>query len=281
MITTRRSLIRTAGIAAAIGVFNLPVLRLAQAATLAEIKKRGYMAVATEDDFRPFEFVDNGNPTGYDTELLKILAKSAPFKIQQERIPWNGILAGVSTGKYDAAVSAVLITKERLGFLDFVSPVAEATDYYLKRKNDSSIKAIKDLSGKTCGVEQGSAMLAKLPQLEAMLKKTGGTMGKVVQYVSYPEAYQDLAIGRIDYVVNTEINLRTMVREHPEQFAVGQPVSSTTYIAWAVKKGNTSVLNFLNAFLLKERKNGQMYALQAKWLGQSFKHMPVHWTPTD
>jgi polar amino acid transport system substrate-binding protein len=281
MITTRRSLIRTAGAAAAIGVFNLPVLRPAQAATLPEIKKRGYMVVATEDDFRPFEFVDNGNPTGYDTELLKILAKSAPFKIQQERIPWNGILAGVTTGKYDAAVSAVLITKERLGFLEFVSPVAEATDYYLKRKNDNSIEAIKDLSGKSCGVEQGSAMLAKLPQLEAMLKKTGGTMGKVVQYVSYPEAYQDLAIGRIDYVVNTEVNLRTMVREHPEQFAVGQPVSSTTYIAWAVKKGNTGVLDFLNAFLLKERGNGQMYALQAKWLGQSFKHMPVHWTPTD
>jgi len=28
----------------------------AQGATLEEIKKRGYMVVATEDDFRPFEF---------------------------------------------------------------------------------------------------------------------------------------------------------------------------------------------------------------------------------
>ena len=281
MITTRRSLIRTAGAVTAIGLFNLPILRPAQGATLPEIKKRGYMVVATEDDFRPFEFVDNGNPTGYDTELLKLLAKSAPFQVQQERIPWNGILAGVTTGKYDAAVSAVLMTKERLGFLDFCSPVAEATDYYLKRKNDNSINAVKDLSGKICGVEQGSAMLAKLPQLEAMLKKTGGKMGKVVQYVSYPEAYQDLAIGRIDYVVNTLINLRTMVREHPAQFAVGQPVSSTTYIAWAVKKGNKGVRDFIDAFLMKERKNGQMYALQEKWLGQSFKNMPVKWTPTD
>ena len=282
MSTTRRSLIRnTAGALTAFGAFNLGLLPPARAATLPEIKKRGYMVVATEDDFRPFEFVDNGNPTGYDTELLKILAKSSPFQMKQERIPWNGILAGVTTGKYDAAVSAVLMTKERLGFLDFCSPVAEATDYYLKRKNDNSIKSIKDLNGKTCGVEQGSAMLAKLPQLEEMLKKTGGKMGKVVQYVSYPEAYQDLAIGRIDYVVNTVINLRTMVREHPDQFAVGQPVSSTTYIAWAVKKGNKGVLDFINAFLVKERKSGQMYALQQKWLGQSFKNMPVHWTPTD
>ncbi len=28
-----------------------------QAATLEEIKKRGYMIVVTEDDYRPFEFV--------------------------------------------------------------------------------------------------------------------------------------------------------------------------------------------------------------------------------
>ena len=30
---------------------------LASAATLDEIKKRGYMVVVTEDDFRPFEYI--------------------------------------------------------------------------------------------------------------------------------------------------------------------------------------------------------------------------------
>jgi polar amino acid transport system substrate-binding protein len=38
----------------------------AKAAALAEIKKRGYMTVATEDDYQPFEFTQNGKPTGYD-----------------------------------------------------------------------------------------------------------------------------------------------------------------------------------------------------------------------
>ena len=32
----------------------------AHGATLEEIKKRGYLVVATEDDFRPFEFVKDG-----------------------------------------------------------------------------------------------------------------------------------------------------------------------------------------------------------------------------
>jgi len=106
-------------------------------------------------------------------------------------------------------------------------------------------------------------------------------MGKVVQYVSYPEAYQDLALGRTDYVVNTLINLQDIVKEKPDVFALGQAVSNKTYIAWAVKKGNKSVLDYLNAFLLEERKNGQMYALQKQWLGTSFPDMPMSWTATS
>ncbi len=273
MDLTRRTIIGTAAAAAL-----LP--RISVAATLDEIKKRGTMAVATEDDYRPFEFVKDGTPTGFDTELLAILRKTAPFKIDQAIIPWTGLLPGVDTGKYDAAVTAALITKEREAFLDFCSPVSDATIYYVKRSKDSSINGIKDLSGKTVGVQAGSAMLQALPQLEAMLAKDGGKLGKVTQYVSYPEAYQDLALGRTDYVTNTVINLNLLLKEKPGVFTLGQPVAAKTYIAWAVKKGNASVLAFLNDFLIAQRKNGEMYRLQKEWFGQSFEDMPESFTVT-
>jgi polar amino acid transport system substrate-binding protein len=85
----------------------------AGAASLEEIKKRGYLIAATEDDFRPFEFVKDGKPTGFDNELVQELRTFAPFEIKQEILPWTGLLAGVSTGKYDIAITAAIITKER------------------------------------------------------------------------------------------------------------------------------------------------------------------------
>lgn len=276
MMPSRRNVL-IGTVAAAAGAAGFA--RTPRAATIDEIKKRGYMIVATEDDFRPFEFVKDGTPTGYDTELLKLMRKSLPFEIKQEIIPWTGLLPGVDTGKYDAAVTAALITPERLKFLDFSSPVSDATIYYVKRANDGSIKGIKDLSGKTVGVQAGSAMLQALPQLEAMLTKEGGKLGKIVQYVSYPEAYQDLAIGRTDFVTNTVINLNLLIKEKPGVFTLGQPVAAKTYIAWAVKKGNTGVLDVLNTFLMGERKSGEMYKLQKEWLGQSFEDMPASFTP--
>jgi polar amino acid transport system substrate-binding protein len=247
---------------------------MAKAMTLAEIKKRGYMTVATEDDYQPFEFTKDGKPTGYDQELLEMFKKSAGFDVRQDIIPWTGILPGVTTGKYDAAVTAILVTQERMKTLDFCSPVVESIDYYLKRKGDKKIQALKDLNGLSLGVEAGSAMLKMLPQLDDMLKVTGGKLGKIVSYQGYPEAYQDLALGRIDFVVNTRLSLESIAKSKPDTFEIGEAVSKPTYIAWAVVKGNSELLATLNAFLLGTRKDGSMYALQKKWFDTTFEHMP-------
>ena len=260
-------------------VFVLPLAVKAQAASLDEIKKRGYLIVATEDDFRPFEFIKDGKPTGFDNELVDDLRKYAPFEIRQEILPWTGILAGVSTGKYDVAITAAIITKERRKSLDFTSPIADATHYYVKRKSDASINAIKDLSGKPVGAQAGSALLSRLPELDDMLKKEGGKLGKVVEYTSYPEAYQDLALGRTDFVVNTIINLKTLVSEKPEVFAIGQAVSGKSYPAWAVAKDNKDLQAFLNEFIAKQKASGRFAELQKKWFGEAFPDLPVSFEP--
>jgi polar amino acid transport system substrate-binding protein len=259
-------------------LFALPMLiGNARAASMEEIKKRG-LIVATEDDFNPFEFVKDGKPTGFDNELIEDLRKAAPFEIKQQILPWTGILAGVSTGKYDAAITAAIITKERKQSLEFTSPIADATHYYVKRKDDKSISSIKDLSGKTVGVQAGSALLARLPELGTMLEKEGGKLGKVVEYTSYPEAYQDLALGRVDYVVNTIINLQTLVAEKPI-FEVGQAVSGKSFPAWAVAKDSTELLAFLNEFIAKEKASGRFAELQKKWFGEAFPNLPVSFEP--
>jgi polar amino acid transport system substrate-binding protein len=277
LLSRRIALRITLGLAAVL--FAIPaLLGNAQAASLDEIKKRG-LIVATEDDFRPFEFVKDGQPAGFDNEMIEDLKKYAPFEVKQQILPWTGILAGVSTGKYDAAITAVIITKERLASLDFTSPIADATHFYVKRKDDKSISSIKDLNGKTVGVQAGSALLARLPELGAMLEKEGGKLGKVVEYTSYPEAYQDLALGRVDYVVNTVVNLQTMVAEKPAVFELGQAVSGKSFPAWAVAKGNTELLNFLNGFIAKEKETGRFAELQKKWFGNSFPDLPAKWDP--
>ncbi len=260
--------------AALLGTLALAAPGVAAAASIEEIRKRGTMTVATEDDYQPFEFTKDGKPTGYDQELMELVQTKVPFKIKQDIIPWTGILPGVVTGKYDAAFTAALVTQERMKTLDFCSPVAETVDFYMKRKGDGRITGVKDMDGKSIGVEAGSAMLKLLPQLEEMLKPTGGKLGRVVTYQGYPEAYQDLANGRLDTVVNTWLSLSSVLAARPGVFEVGQAVSRPTYIAWAVQKGNTGLRDAINEVLLGARADGSMFRLQQKWFNTSFKDMP-------
>ena len=244
------------------------------AATIDEIKASGHMVVATEDDFRPFEYVQDGTPTGFDNEMLALFRKTVPFEVQQQIIPWTGLLPGLTTGKYDVAVTAAIVTKDRVKTLDFTMPIADGTAYYVKRKGDAAIKAIADLDGKTVGVQAGSALLENLPQLQAMLDKTGGKLGKIVQFTSYPEAYQDLALKRVDYVVNTLINLNALVKTKPDTFEVGQAVAAASGPAWAVKNGNAGVLAVMNKFLMDQKTSGNLAKMQIKWFGQAFPDLP-------
>jgi polar amino acid transport system substrate-binding protein len=243
-------------------------------ASLDEIKKRGYMVVATEDDYPPFEYVVDGKPMGYDHALLALLRKTVSFEIRQEILPWQGILPGVASGKYDAAVTAAVITDERAKSLDFTMPISESTMAYVTRKGDDRIKAIKDLTGMTLGVQQGGASFQVLPDLEAELKLTGGKLGPIVQYGAFSEAYQDLTNKRLDAVIHNIVSLSTLVSQKPDQFALGQRVGKKSYAAWAVQKGNKSVVDFLNAFLAQEKANGTFKTLQAEHLKIIFDNLP-------
>ena len=173
------------------------------------------------------------------------------------------------------ALTAVLVSPERKNTFDFSMPIAQSTTYYGVKKG-SAIKTGDDLVGKVVGAQTGSAMLADMKAFnETLVAKHGKGVKQIVEYQSYPEAYQDLAIGRLDAVVNTQINLNSLVATKAEVFAVGQGIGKPVYIAWAVKKGNAGVLELVNDALNELRKSGQMYELQKKWLGTTFDKMPL------
>jgi polar amino acid transport system substrate-binding protein len=245
------------------------------AASLKEIQARGYMTVATEDDYAPFEFVEGGKPKGFHHDVVAELKKYAKFQIRQEILPWTGLLAAVSTGKYDTAITGSIVSQERLQVFNFAPPIAGATHYYIKRVKDDRIRRVADLNGLTVGVQAGSVLLSRLPELATMLRKTGGTLGKVVEYTSYPEIYEDLANGRLDYAVNGIINATALVKERGNVFAIGQPVSGAGFHAWPVPKGNDELLAYLTEFVAHLRKTGKLAELQKKWFGTTFPDLPT------
>lgn len=271
----RLSMKRRGGLMSAALMILTMLTGFAQAADLPQIEQRGVLKVVTEDDYAPFNFMTNGKPDGFHKAVLdELKAYTDKFKVEQSILPWTGLLAAVSSGQYDVAITGALLTDDRLKVFNFAAPVASAQDFYVKRTGDDSINSVADLSGKTLGIQAGSALLARLPELEVMLKESGGKLGKVVQYQSYPEAYADLANGRLDYVINAVISVNDLVKKHPNVFAKGQAVSGKGFVAWPVPKDSPELLEFLNGFVKHLKETGKLRELQIKWFGQPFDNLP-------
>ena len=246
-------------------------------ADLAEVKSKGVLSVATEDDYAPFNYIVDGKPEGFHKELLedlKAYAKTQNVDVKQDILPWTGLLASVSSGQYDVAFTGALVTDERLRVFNFAPPFASAQHFYVKRADDKRLSDIASLCGKTVGVQAGSALLARLPELKKMMKDKGCEMGKVVEYPSYPEIYADLANGRLDYAVNALISVNDLVKTRGDTFAKGIAVSGAGFAAWPVPKNSPELLKFLSGFMDQIRGNGRLAALQTKWFGEAFPDMP-------
>lgn len=245
-----------------------------QAASLEEIKSRGHMNIATEDNYAPFEIMKDGKASGFSNDVVAELKQYADFEIRQDILPWSGLLASVRAGKYDCAITGSIISEERLRVFDFSMPTASAQHYYIIRKGDDRIASVKDLDGLKVGVQAGSVLLSRLPELSAMLEQTGGKLGEVVEYTSYPEIYEDLANGRLDYVINSIVAAQNLISKRGDTFTLGEPVSGPGFHAYPVPKGNEDLLEYLNGFISHLYDTGKLAELQEKWFGRAFGDLP-------
>jgi len=85
---------------------------------LEAIKKRGYLEVVMEPYFAPNQFMDPTKPkeeqvVGSDVELAKYIAGKLGVECRIVPLEFSAVLAGVTEGKYDMAISSLAYTPAR------------------------------------------------------------------------------------------------------------------------------------------------------------------------
>ena len=98
-------------------------INLWQKSTLNSIVQKGVLTVGLEPGYMPFEMKDKqGNIIGFDVDMANEMAKAMGVKLQLVPTAWDGIIAGLLTGKYDIIMSGMTITQERNLKINFANP---------------------------------------------------------------------------------------------------------------------------------------------------------------
>ena len=90
---------------------------------LLDIQSKGEIVVATEGAWAPWTYHDEaGTLVGFDVEVAQAIAAKLGVTATFAETEWDGIFAGLDSGRYDIAANGVEVTEERARKYDFSTP---------------------------------------------------------------------------------------------------------------------------------------------------------------
>lgn len=234
----------------------LSLLCVLMLATAAQAKT---IVFASDCTWPPMEMTDaNKQCVGFGPDLVMAMAKAGGFTAEIKNTAWDGIFAGLPAGKYDAVISSVTITPERLKEYDFSEPYINAGQVLVVAKT-LKVNALSQMKGKKVGAQIGTTGAMEI-------KKAG------IELKSYDEiglAFADLAAGRIQgVVIDTPVaaDYALQKAEYKEKLKIAsQPFTQEQY-GVVVKKGNKEVLDLINKGIKAVKAKGIDKELEKKWL---------------
>ena len=223
------------------------------------------LIVYTESGFAPFEYVSNGQITGVDVEIMKLVGERLGKEVVFEDVPFNTIVDAVSEGKLtNVGAAGLSITDERKEKVDFSIEYYQANLYviYNKEKGITS-KTMTDgqegvywgslKNGLGIGVQTGTTADLFLGD---ELVEGGSLYGvKKTGYYKLDIACSDICLT-IDYVIIDELPAKMLVEGNDELACLplyyeGETQDELAYDVYAicVTKGQDELLAAINEVL--------------------------------
>jgi ABC-type amino acid transport substrate-binding protein len=251
------------GTAAATGASTAASTTAADASADSGLKpvESGKLTVGMNLQFKPEMYLDNGQPAGYDPDLLKELNTDLGTELNIQNLDFNGLIPGLQAKKFDMVSVGLTATPERKQVVDFTRPyVPYALVLGVPSADASSTTSTDQMNakGKTITALQGSSgeQLAKKLFPNATVK-------------GFPDqnaAFFEVATGRADGTVVEDYLLAQFQASNPnklEKAAIAKPLD-VQYGSWAVPKGNDAFVAFLDKWLCEKQNDGTLEELYKK-----------------
>ncbi|QIA27439.1 basic amino acid ABC transporter substrate-binding protein [Thermaerobacter sp. PB12/4term] len=228
---------------------------------LDEIKERGYMTFATDGAYPPMEFPNPENPSeliGFDIDLGKAIAEKLGVEHRAVVVDWDGILAGLESGRYDVVMSSMNITEERQKSADFVQYFEMGQMIVVAKGNPKGIYSLDDLKGKVIAVQIGTTNEEIARGIEGATVKT---------FQTFPDALKEVHVGRADATILDEPVARYYANIEGDKYEfVGEPFERAP-VGIAVAKGHEDLVQAIQKALDELKQDGTYDQIYTKWFG--------------
>lgn len=225
----------------------------------------GKIIFGTNAEFPPFESVvangvikaEDGSQQydGIDMAIAKQIGIDAGKEAVINNIEFDSLLIALNNGQLDAVIAGMTITDERKEQVDFSTPYYVATQVMIV-KEGSDIQKASDMEGKEIAVVQGYTGQTCVENLGY----------KFTAFKKGTECVMELVNGKCDVVVIDSATAAKYVADNEGLVIVedADAFESEEY-GIAVKKGNTELLDQINATIDAMLADGRIASLSVQY----------------
>ncbi len=261
VIALAASAVLCVGVLSACGTSNTATTDADKAAETTASEK---LIMGTNAAFPPFEYTTTNGLLdefdGIDVAIALKIAEKAGLELEISDMEFDGLIAAVTTGKVDMAVAGMTVTEERQQNVDFSDPYYVAEQVIVVASDNEDITSAEDLKdGKKVGVVLGytadSIVTDDLAIDEANIVRANRGIDIV----------QDVKNGKLDAVVIDSYTGKQLAEKNGLKVVEDSEAFGSEEYAIAVQKGNTELLDTINATLAEMKANGEIEKLAQEY----------------
>lgn len=220
------------------------------------------LVIGMSGGYKPYTFIDEeGILTGFDVDVWTEIARRIGKEVRFETSEFSGLFGMLDTGKITTIANQITVTEERKEKYDFSSPYVYYGAQLVVAGSNDTITDLGSLKRKKVGVSLGS-------NYEKMIKDydVEGEI-EVITYESYLGSLQDVAIGRIDAVLNDRLAGLNMIKESSLDIKFGGEPVQELFNAFPFVKSeeNKWLIEQVNSAIKAMNDDGTLENISKKW----------------
>lgn len=153
----------------------------------------GTFKIGMEIAYPPFESYEGDKVVGFDPDVTALLAEQMGVTPEFSDNKFTGLILGLKANKFDAVISGLYITPERLKIADAVPYAKTGASIMVTKGSSIQPKVKEDLCGLKVGLQQGTSWVKSLSDLSVSYCEANGKPAiAVLELPSSPEVSQAL-----------------------------------------------------------------------------------------
>ena len=233
------------------------------------VQDTGTLRVGTNAEYAPNEFLDGDTVKGMDIDVLNAVAAKLGVKVEYSNASFDSLITGVTSNRYDIAISSFTINADRLAQVNMVQYYNAGTQWVVAKGNPDGIDPA-NACGKTVAVQSNTTQSDDdLPVRIKACTDAGKPTITVLSFDSQEDATTAVVQGRAAAMLADSPISAYAVKQTGDKLELAGDIYDAAPYGIVTPKDQTSEADAISKALTAIAADGSYKAALDNWGGAS------------